>query len=76
VPAVTIPGTSDHLSATLQSSLQTNGVSNPSVIANVQDLLDGAIALLNSGTSNNTFAEALKDCFDGINNNESIFILN
>ncbi len=75
VPAVTIPGTSQTLSSTLQASLQTNGVSNPSGIAGVQNLLTAAIAQLSSGSSDSTFEEALKDCLDGINNNEAIFIL-
>jgi len=75
VPAVTIPGTSQTLSSTLQTSLQTNGVSDPSGIANIQDILNAAIAQLRSGSSDSTFEEALKDCLDGINNNEAIFIL-
>jgi hypothetical protein len=75
VPAVTLPGTTQTLSSTLQSSLQTNGVSNPSGIANIPTILNAAIGQLGSGSSNSTFLEALKDCFDGINNNETIFIL-
>jgi peroxidase len=75
VPAVTIPDTGANLSSTLQSSLQTHGVSNPSGIANIQDLLTAAIGELNATTHDSTFQEALKDCLDGINNNEAIFIL-
>jgi hypothetical protein len=75
VPAVTLSGTSQTLSSTLQNSLMTNGVSNPSGIAKIEDLLNAAIAALQSGSSDATFEEALKDCLDGINNNETIFIL-
>jgi peroxidase len=73
VPAVTVSGQT--ISSTLQNSLMTNGVSNPSGIANIQAILDAAIAQLRSGSSDSTFMEALKDCLDGINSNEAIFIL-
>jgi peroxidase len=75
VPAVTMPGTTQTLSSTLQDSLMTNGVSNPSGIANVQAILNTAIAQLRSSTPDATLMEALKDCLDGINSNEQIFIL-
>jgi len=74
VPAVTIPSTSQTLSSTLQNSLMTNGVSNPSGIAKIQDLLNASIVKLQSGSSDSAFEEALKDCLDGINNNEAIFV--
>jgi hypothetical protein len=75
VPAVTIPGTGDALSATLQNSLSSNGVSTGSGVANIQNILAAAIGQLNSGSADSTFEEALKDCLEGINNNEAIFIL-
>jgi hypothetical protein len=75
VPAVTFPGTTQTLSSTLQNSLMTNGVSNPSGIAKIQALVNAMIAQLNSTSPDGTFEEALKDCLDGINNNEAIFIL-
>src|SRR5262249_50643015 len=70
VPAVTIPGTNQTLSAVLQNSLSNNSVSNPSGIARIQDLLTAAIAELNAAPNtvslspDRTFEEALKDCFD------------
>jgi hypothetical protein len=63
------------LSSTLQDSLQTNGVSNPSGIANIQDILDASLAQLNSMNPDSVYDEALMDCLDGINNNGDIFIL-
>jgi hypothetical protein len=76
VPAVTLPGTTTTLSSTLQSSLITNGVSTASGVANIQNILKASIAELQLGVSGDTtFEEALKDCLDGINNNEAIFIL-
>ena len=74
VPAVTVDGQT--ISSILQNSLQTHDVSNPSGIAKVQDLLNGAIAQLKSASPDATFEEALKDCLDAINNNQTIFILN
>jgi hypothetical protein len=79
VPVVTVPGTNDHLSSTLQGSLRTNGVTNASGFANIQDILDRSIATLlaNPDTKNDgaarTFQEALKACLDGINDNQDIF---
>jgi hypothetical protein len=75
VPAVTIPGSTQTLSSILQTSLQTNNVSDPSGIASIQDLLNNSISQLESGSTDSVFEEALKDCLDGINNNEAIFIL-
>jgi len=79
VPAVTFSG--QNLSSTLQSSLSTNGVSNSAGVANIQNMLNASIANLItnpstfSGASDRTFQEALKDCFVGINTNETIFIV-
>jgi hypothetical protein len=75
VPAVTIPGTTQTLSSTLQNSLIANGVSTASGVANIQAMMNASIAALNSANPDATFLEALKDCFDAINNNEAIFIL-
>jgi hypothetical protein len=81
VPAVGTTDTGQALSSTLQDSLTTNGVSNPSGIASIQDLLNASIAELLahpstvSASLDSTFQEALKDCFDAINSNEAIFIL-
>jgi hypothetical protein len=81
VPVVTVPGTNDHLSATLQGSLRTNGVTYSFCFANIQDILDASIAslLANPNTKSNgaarTFQEALKACLDGINDNQDIFTL-
>jgi hypothetical protein len=63
------------LSTTLQNSLTANGVSTASGVANIQNILDAAFAELGSSNSDSTFQEALKDCLDGINSNEAIFIL-
>lgn len=82
VPAVAIPGTTQTLSQTLQDSLSANGVTNSSGFANIQDILNAAIAELianpntKSAGAHRTFQEALKDCLDAINNNQAIFILN
>src|SRR5262249_1086010 len=54
------------MSSTLQDSLGANGVSNPSGIANIQDILNAVIAQLRSGSPDATFEEALKDCLDSI----------
>jgi hypothetical protein len=75
VPAVTLPGTTQTLSSTLQSSLSTNGVSTSSGVANIQNILNASIAALNSSSPDTTLEEALKGCLDGMNNNEIIFIL-
>jgi hypothetical protein len=76
VPAVTLPGTTQTLSATLQNSLSSNGVTNPSGITSIQNLLNASITQLNSANPDTTYQEALKDTLDGINNNETVFILN
>ncbi len=79
VPAVTIPSTGQLISSTLQTSLQTNGVSSAGV-AKIQDILNAAIAVLKRAPNTTTasadrdYEEALKDCLDGINNNEKIFL--
>lgn len=64
------------LSASQQTSLLTNGVTNPSGIASIQDILDAAIAELLDPNPDSTFMDALKNCLDGINKNQAIFILN
>ena len=74
VPAVTVSGQT--ISSTLQGSLQDHDVSNPSGIASTQDILIAAITQLRTGSSDNIFNEALKDCLDAINSNQAIFILN
>jgi hypothetical protein len=63
------------LSLTLQNSLMTNGVSTGSGVANIQNILKASITQLTSATPDSTFMEALKDCLDGINKNQVIFIL-
>jgi hypothetical protein len=89
VSSVTLPGTTTHMSSTLQHSLtvKPTGATSWSPItttdggaANIQAIMNAAIASLiaapntvNSG-GDRTFQEALKDCMDGINNNQSIFI--
>ncbi len=79
VPAVTFSG--QGLSSTLQNSLITNNVSNSAGVANIQNMLNAAITeLINapnttSHGADRTFEEVLKDCFDGINTNEDIFIV-
>jgi hypothetical protein len=75
VPAV---GT---LSLNLQDSLVANDVSTASGVANIQNIVNAAIAELladphpASGSADAAFQEALKDCMDGITNNQAIFIL-
>jgi hypothetical protein len=75
VPAV---GT---LSSAMQASLMSNGVSNPSGIANIQALLNASVAALladtnpANGSADAVFQEGLKDCLAGINSNQAIFIL-
>ncbi len=79
VPGITVGG--QPMSFAQQDSLRTNGVTNPSGIVKIQDLLDAAIAELAgepftlSVSPERTFEEALKNCFEAINNNETIFIL-
>jgi hypothetical protein len=77
--SIFVPAT--NLSAAQQASLQTNGVSNPSGIANIQDILDASIAELlahpqtPTGSQFRLFQDALKSSLDAINHNEAIFIL-
>jgi hypothetical protein len=73
VPAVTVGGVP--ISQILRDSLQTNDVSNASEIALVQSLLDGSNTQLNSGTPDSILEEALKDCLEAMNNNQTVFIL-
>jgi hypothetical protein len=79
VPAVTFSG--QNLSATLQNSLVSNGVSTASGVANIQNILNASIAELLkapstlSGAPDRAFQEALKDCLNGVNTNEDIFIV-
>ena len=66
---------SQALSATQPTSLGTNGVTHPADIANIQDILDAAIAQLREPIDN-TYLEALTNCLEGINPNQAIFIMN
>jgi hypothetical protein len=81
VPAVTIPGTTQTLSSVLQNALVTDDVSTAGGVANIQNILDASIAELAAdpnavaGDPFRILDEALKDCLDGINANESIFIV-
>jgi hypothetical protein len=87
VSTVTIPSTGQHMSSTLQHSLTSNGITaTDGGAASIQALITAAISQLvanpNTNYSNPTaaqtairnFQEALKDCFDAINNNQPIFI--
>jgi hypothetical protein len=76
--SIYVPGISggQALTASQQASLLANGVTNPSGIANIQNILDAAIAELLDTNPDGTFIEALKNSLEGINKNQAIFILN
>ena len=78
VPAIT------GITPALQESLATNGVTDSSGAAKIEDLLTAAITELNAVrassavdpvSSDSIFETALKECFGAINNNQQIFIL-
>jgi hypothetical protein len=70
-----------NLSSDQQNALSANGVTNPSGIAKVQDVLNASIAELlaapnpSPGSPDDTYELALFNCLDGMNNNQQIFIL-
>jgi hypothetical protein len=76
------------MSQTLQNALKTNpgganpytAVSNSAGVAGIQAILTAAKAQLaaNANTTaasgNRVYQEALKDCFDGMNNNQTMLM--
>jgi hypothetical protein len=80
VPAVTVPGTNLNLGTGIQAVLQNQGVTNPSGIASMQDILNASIAELLAapkptfGSGDILYEGALTALFVGINYNEAIFI--
>jgi hypothetical protein len=84
VPAITIPpGSGIAVGPVIQASLGAHGVSNPSGIANIGDILSAAIASLElapnpdlSDLNTVGYDLALWGSLVAINNNEKIFILN
>jgi hypothetical protein len=83
VARVTLPGTSTLLSSDLLGSLQTNGVTGgvQDDYVTIQGLIDAAVTSLSADSytvaagPDRVFQEALKDCFDAINNGETIFVV-